>query len=182
MFDLRCTDVGGRVDPCHLVFSCNPGAFFYKGVVLLHMKSILKGNKRLSSEPPKAETQVTGTAESPSTSNGPTLVQMGRARRTEGTVPVPVNRVSLEDFEILKVIGKGSFGKIFLVKKKSDGKVRPTLLFLPDKAYAMKMLQKNMLAMRGEIEHTLSEKAVMSRLSNPFIAKLHYSFQNGEED
>jgi serine/threonine protein kinase len=44
----------------------------------------------------------------------------------------------------------------------------------------MKMLQKSMLALRGEIEHTLTEKAVMSRLSNPFIAKLHYSFQSGE--
>lgn len=40
----------------------------------------------------------------------------------------------------------------------------------------MKMLQKSMLAQRGEIEHTRTEMRVMASLDNPFIAKLHFSF------
>lgn len=44
-----------------------------------------------------------------------------RSRRTDGAPPP--RSVSLEEFEILKVIGRGSFGKVFLVRKKSDEKV-----------------------------------------------------------
>lgn len=47
--------------------------------------------------------------------------------------------------------------------------------------YAMKKLNKADIAQRGEIQHTLAEKAVMASVDSPFIAKLHFSFQNGKE-
>jgi serine/threonine protein kinase len=48
-----------------------------------------------------------------------------RQRRSSGAPPVPAHKVvSLEDFEIQKLIGRGSFGKVYLVKKKSDGQVQ----------------------------------------------------------
>jgi len=41
----------------------------------------------------------------------------------------------------------------------------------------MKVLNKSVIAARGEIEHTRTEKEVLSKLNHPFLAKLHWSFQ-----
>jgi len=78
-------------------------------------------------------------------------------------------KVSEEDFQTLKVIGRGGFGRVLLVRKKDSGRV-----------YAMKVLKKAVIAARGEIEHTKTEKNVLSRLDHPFLAKLHFSFQTPE--
>lgn len=43
----------------------------------------------------------------------------------------------------------------------------------------MKVLKKGVIAARGEIEHTRTEKSVLARVDSPFLAKLHFSFQNG---
>ena len=50
----------------------------------------------------------------------------------------PNKKISKEDFQELKVIGRGSFGKVYLVKKKSDGQI-----------YAMKVLTKEVVARRN---------------------------------
>ena len=44
------------------------------------------------------------------------------------------DKIGIEDFNIVRVVGRGSFGKVYLVTKKSDGKV-----------YAMKTLKKDMI-------------------------------------
>jgi serum/glucocorticoid-regulated kinase 2 len=77
-------------------------------------------------------------------------------------------KIVLEDFNIMKVIGRGTSGKVFLATNKSTG----------DKLYALKMLKKASVGQRGEVEHTKSEQLVMARIRSPFIAKLNYSFQN----
>jgi len=46
--------------------------------------------------------------------------------------------------------------------------------------YAMKILKKSVIAARGEVEHTRTEKSVLSKLNHPFLAKLHWSFQSEE--
>jgi len=74
--------------------------------------------------------------------------------------------VCLDDFETLKVIGRGSYGRVLLVRKKDTKKV-----------YAMKVLKKAAIAARSEIEHTRTEQKVLSKLDHPFLAKLHWSFQ-----
>lgn len=48
------------------------------------------------------------------------------------------NQVNLDDFKILKVIGRGSFGKVMLVEKKDTGNI-----------YAMKSLRKDSLIEKG---------------------------------
>lgn len=53
-------------------------------------------------------------------------------------------KIKRDDFKIVKVIGKGSFGKVFLVKKKDCG----------DKVYAMKVLNKAMVAKRNLVVKT----------------------------
>jgi tRNA A-37 threonylcarbamoyl transferase component Bud32 len=76
-------------------------------------------------------------------------------------------KVGIKDFFRLKVIGKGAFGKVFLVRKKDNNKV-----------YAMKQLDKKDIKERGEVKHTKTEREVLSKIQYPFLASLHYSFQS----
>eukprot|EP00931_Biecheleriopsis_adriatica_P087054 TRINITY_DN61577_c0_g1_i1.p1 TRINITY_DN61577_c0_g1~~TRINITY_DN61577_c0_g1_i1.p1 ORF type:complete len:337 (-),score=76.75 TRINITY_DN61577_c0_g1_i1:65-1075(-) len=75
---------------------------------------------------------------------------------------------SLDDFESLKVLGKGSYGKVFLCKRRMDG---------GSKLYAMKMLRKEHVMNRNQVEHTKTERSVLEHVSHPFIVALHYAFQ-----
>lgn len=79
-------------------------------------------------------------------------------------------KVGLADFELLKVIGKGSFGKVLQVRKKDTGKI-----------YAMKVLNKKQIMERGELEHTKSEKNILQKLVHPFLVNLNYSFQTSDK-
>ncbi|XP_052741035.1 ribosomal protein S6 kinase 2 beta [Bicyclus anynana] len=71
-------------------------------------------------------------------------------------------------FELLKVLGEGSFGKVFLVRKVS-GPDTGTL-------YAMKVLKKATLKVRDR-ERTKMERNILVEMGHPFIVKLHYAFQ-----
>ncbi|KAF2644713.1 kinase-like protein [Massarina eburnea CBS 473.64] len=74
-----------------------------------------------------------------------------------------------EDFEILKLIGKGTFGQVFQVRK------RDTL-----RIYAMKVLSKKVIVQKKEVAHTLGERNILVRTAmaeSPFIVGLKFSFQ-----
>lgn len=71
-------------------------------------------------------------------------------------------------FELLKVLGEGSFGKVFLVKK-VVGTDAGTL-------YAMKVLKKATLKIRDR-HRTKLERNILVEVEHPFIVKLHYAFQ-----
>jgi serine/threonine protein kinase len=75
-------------------------------------------------------------------------------------------KVTAQDFQLLKVIGKGSFGKVMQVKKKDDGKI-----------YAMKVLSKQAIISRNQVTHTKSEKNILQVIQHPFIVGLHFAFQ-----
>ena len=53
------------------------------------------------------------------------------------------SEISMDCFIIIKVIGRGSFGKVYLVKKKDDGKI-----------YAIKTLKKDMILRKNQLENT----------------------------
>lgn len=74
----------------------------------------------------------------------------------------------LEDFEMLKVLGKGSYGKVVLVKRKGAG---------DQEVYAMKMLRKDHIVKRNQVEHTQAERNVLQVVKHPFIVELHAAFQ-----
>ncbi|PAA65880.1 hypothetical protein BOX15_Mlig030186g1, partial [Macrostomum lignano] len=75
------------------------------------------------------------------------------------------------DFTFLKVIGKGSFGKVFLAKRKSDGGI-----------FAVKVLQKEQIKKRNEVKHIMSERNVLVRnIEHPFLCALHMSFRTPDK-
>eukprot|EP01100_Stratorugosa_tubuloviscum_P007041 TRINITY_DN296_c1_g1_i2.p1 TRINITY_DN296_c1_g1~~TRINITY_DN296_c1_g1_i2.p1 ORF type:complete len:512 (+),score=247.07 TRINITY_DN296_c1_g1_i2:276-1811(+) len=79
-------------------------------------------------------------------------------------------RVGINDFDIMTVIGKGSFGKVFQVRKKDTSKI-----------YAMKVLNKKTILERNELEHTRAEKSILQKLCHPFLVNLNYAFQTEEK-
>lgn len=80
------------------------------------------------------------------------------------------HHIGESDFEFLRCIGKGSFGNVFLVRKRSDPSGR---------LLAMKMLKKTRVAStRKRIEYVVTERQVLRRANHPFIAQLRYAFQS----
>lgn len=95
--------------------------------------------------------------------------------------------LTVEDFELTTVIGKGSFGKV-------SYRITPTLTNLlirskvlqvrkrdTGRIYALKTLRKQHIVERGEITHTLAERMVLARVNNPFIVPLKFSFQSEQK-
>ncbi|CAI9618660.1 unnamed protein product [Staurois parvus] len=71
------------------------------------------------------------------------------------------------DFQFLKIIGKGSFGKVLLARHKAD-----------EKFYAVKVLQKKAILKKKEEKHIMSERNVLLKnVKHPFLVGLHFSFQ-----
>nr|XP_043886898.1 ribosomal protein S6 kinase alpha-2 isoform X2 [Solea senegalensis] len=71
-------------------------------------------------------------------------------------------------FQLLKVLGQGSYGKVFLVRK-IRGADRGHL-------YAMKVLKKATLKVRDRVRSKM-ERDILAEVNHPFIVKLHYAFQ-----
>lgn len=74
--------------------------------------------------------------------------------------------VALSDFKMIQVIGRGSFGKVVLVGHKETKKL-----------FAMKILSKENIVKRKQVEHTRTERRVLGCTKHPFIVGLHYAFQ-----
>ena len=78
-------------------------------------------------------------------------------------------KVNYNDFEIIKVIGRGYIGKILLVKYKNDGKY-----------YAMKMMRKDQIISEELQENILLEKNILIEAQCEFILSLSFFFQTNE--
>ena len=78
--------------------------------------------------------------------------------------------LKIEDFDLLKVVGKGSFGKVMQVMKKDTSRI-----------YALKTIRKQHIISRSEVAHTLAERSVLAQINNPFIVPLKFSFQSPEK-
>ncbi|DBA03148.1 TPA: hypothetical protein N0F65_003868 [Lagenidium giganteum] len=78
--------------------------------------------------------------------------------------------VNMSDFEILKMLGKGSFGKVYMVRKVGS-----------DDILAMKVLRKSELVKRNQVHHTMTERRIMSSINHPFIVPLRYAFQTSSK-
>lgn len=76
------------------------------------------------------------------------------------------NKVGYEDFTVLKLIGKGAFGRVMLVRKNDTGRL-----------YAMKQLEKDHVLSLAAVTFTLTERNVLKTFNHPFVVSLKYSFQ-----
>jgi serine/threonine protein kinase SCH9 len=74
-----------------------------------------------------------------------------------------------DDFDVLRLIGRGTFGQVYQVRKKDTGRI-----------YAMKVLSKKVIVQKKEVAHTIGERNILVRTaktSSPFIVSLKFSFQ-----
>ncbi|KAF9242535.1 kinase-like domain-containing protein [Melanogaster broomeanus] len=78
--------------------------------------------------------------------------------------------LTIDDFELITVIGKGSFGKVMQVRKRDTTRI-----------YALKTIRKAHIVDRKEITHTLAERLVLARVNSPFIVPLKFSFQSEQK-
>ncbi|XP_073712320.1 serine/threonine-protein kinase MRCK alpha isoform X7 [Misgurnus anguillicaudatus] len=83
------------------------------------------------------------------------------------TSTVKQMRLRKEDFEILKVIGRGAFGEVAVVKVKNT-----------DKVFAMKILNKWEMLKRAETACFREERDVLVNGDSQWITTLHYAFQD----
>lgn len=77
-----------------------------------------------------------------------------------------VERVGLEDFDFLKVVGQGAFGKVFQVMKKGTSEI-----------YAMKVVRKDKIIEKNYSEYMQAERDILTKVDHPFIVQLRCSFQ-----
>ncbi|THU96880.1 hypothetical protein K435DRAFT_858139 [Dendrothele bispora CBS 962.96] len=104
----------------------------------------------------------------------PSTAKEGKTRKSQ-------RKVNVDDFEMLRVLGKGCAGKVLLVRQKTTADL-----------FAMKAITKRHVLAHQELQHTLTEQAVLRRMSaaenstesggvkDPFVVKLWWSFHDKE--
>ena len=73
----------------------------------------------------------------------------------------------LEDFELIKIVGKGTFGKVFQVRHVKSNKI-----------YAMKCIRKDVVIENEQMDSLKLEKEILYHIQHPFIVGMDYVFQN----
>ncbi|KAK3153920.1 hypothetical protein QOZ80_2BG0183280 [Eleusine coracana subsp. coracana] len=79
------------------------------------------------------------------------------------------HKMSVDDFDLLTMIGKGAFGEVRVCREKTTGNV-----------YAMKKLKKSEMLRRGQVEHVRAERNLLAEVDHHCIVKLYCSFQDSE--
>ena len=97
---------------------------------------------------------------------------MERVHLNEQTVNGGREKTSPADFELLKVLGKGGYGKVFQVRKVSGQHA--------GRVFAMKVLRKaSIVRNQKDTAHTKAERNILEAVKHPFIVDLVYAFQTG---
>ncbi|KDE02452.1 AGC/AKT protein kinase [Microbotryum lychnidis-dioicae p1A1 Lamole] len=77
-------------------------------------------------------------------------------------------KLTVDDFQVLRRIGQGSFGQVFRVRKRDTKRI-----------YAMKVISKKNVVSREALAQVLAERQVLARtLESPFLVGLKFSFQS----
>jgi serum/glucocorticoid-regulated kinase 2 len=76
-------------------------------------------------------------------------------------------KAQLSDFEIKKMVGKGTFGKVFMVENVNTGN-----------QYAMKCIRKDIILENEQMENIQLEKDILYTINHPFLVNMEFVFQN----
>jgi serum/glucocorticoid-regulated kinase 2 len=130
-----------------------------------------------SSVPSQSETG--DESSSSAAKNGQPRRSSARKKRSASTAPIPKEpkkshrKVVIDDFEMMRVLGKGCAGKVLLVRHKQTSDL-----------FALKAITKRHVLAHQELQHTLTEQAVLKRMAaesrDPFVVKLWWSFHDKE--
>jgi protein kinase A len=104
-------------------------------------------------------------AQAQATNNGQhygNQVAQGQPRVTKG-------KYSLQDFEVLRTLGTGSFGRVHLVQSKHNTRF-----------YAIKVLKKAQVVKMKQVEHTNDERRMLGEVKHPFLVTLWGTFQDSK--
>jgi serine/threonine protein kinase len=74
--------------------------------------------------------------------------------------------IGMADFDLLTVLGLGSFGRVMKVREKKSGRI-----------FAMKVLDKAQVVANKMVKHTHDEKDILGSIDHPFICKMYHAFQ-----
>ncbi|KAK6936336.1 Protein kinase domain [Dillenia turbinata] len=88
-----------------------------------------------------------------------------RSLRASPSNPCSKDRTSIEDFEIIKPISRGAFGRVFLARKRATGDL-----------FAIKVLKKADMIRKNAVESILAERNILISVRNPFVVRFFYSF------
>lgn len=125
-------------------------------------------------------TQMDGTSSATTGDESSISTTAGRRERKKRSQSSDPNRkkksqrkVAVDDFEMMRVLGKGCAGKVLLVRHKDSSEL-----------YALKAITKRHVLAHQELQHTLTEQAVLMRMAkegkDPFVVKLWWSFHDKE--
>lgn len=98
-------------------------------------------------------------------------VEMLASLQLEMELEAPVQctgpvKVGLQDFEIMRIVGQGAFGKVFQVRHKKSNAV-----------YALKVMRKDRILQGNHTDYVKSERDLLTAVSHPYIVTLRFSFQ-----
>ncbi|KAJ4420601.1 cAMP-dependent protein kinase catalytic subunit [Gnomoniopsis sp. IMI 355080] len=96
----------------------------------------------------------------PTPAQTPQAQAQAAARQTKG-------KYSLADFEILRTLGTGSFGRVHLVQSRHN-----------QRFYAVKVLKKAQVVKMKQVEHTNDERKMLGEVKHPFLITLWGTFQD----
>ena len=118
-------------------------------------------SKNEPANPPVADT-ATWAGHDTSAARAAPAVQATTIRQTKG-------KYSLGDFEILRTLGTGSFGRVHLVQSKHN-----------QRFYAVKVLKKQQVVKMKQVEHTNDERRMLQEVKHPFLITLWGTFQDSK--
>ncbi|KAJ2691187.1 Serine/threonine-protein kinase, partial [Coemansia spiralis] len=91
----------------------------------------------------------------------------GLGAKEGGFMRLRRTKLSVTDFQTVKVIGRGAFGEVRLVQKRDTGKI-----------FAMKILRKSEMIKKDQLAHVRAERDVLAESDSPWVVQLYFSFQD----
>ncbi|KAK9707045.1 hypothetical protein RND81_07G169300 [Saponaria officinalis] len=97
------------------------------------------------------------------------LEQLSNSKIHPPNTTIDGDRISIDDFNVIKPISRGAFGRVFLARKLTTGDI-----------FAIKVLRKKNVIRKNAIHSIQTERDILTIVDNPFVVRLFYSFTSRE--